>query len=364
MALPSKVIPVSFFDGETARPHGFWAVIDGGLSLYNADGEVVEVDPSTLRRKPSSHGTICLVLSGSGDPRRFYIEDQNLPWGDLHWLQNIPLDKTAASPRGAISRLKIIAVAIGLVASLYLMFSHLIPSAADQLAKYIPQSFEATFGRRIENALLSAKPNAVCLSSANSASLQKIAVALAKAGDFEGPLELKLVRLPMANAIALPGGTVLITQRLMELFNSQEQLLAVLAHELGHIKQQHSLRIAVRVGASSAMAGFLFGDYAGAGAVLAVGQVLLNMSFSRDLEREADDDAIIIMQRLGIQPAVLGRVLKKMAANAVNHTEMLSTHPLTEARITAMNSASYNEILTKNYLLSAKEWTHLASVCG
>jgi Zn-dependent protease with chaperone function len=45
-----------------------------------------------------------------------------------------------------------------------------------------------------------------------------------------------------ANAFALPGGTVIATDQFIQLSENDDEIIAVLAHEIGHVRHQHSLR--------------------------------------------------------------------------------------------------------------------------
>ncbi len=364
MELPKNPVTVSYFDVHTATCHDCTAIIAESFVLHKSRGETLAIDYSQMVQRSAGDGTICLSFRHGGEGARLYIDNTGLSDSDKIWLQNIPLFNSGLSAAGIKQRAIIIAAALGIVGSLVLTFTYLIPASADHITKIIPYKIEQTLGRRIESSLLSKKETEVCRSPLATDAIQKIETTLARAGELDEPLKLQVVELPMANALALPGGTVLVTTQLLELLENEEQLLGVLAHEIGHVKARHSMGIAVRVGASSAMAGFLFGDFAGAGAVIAMGQVLLSTSYSRELEREADTDAIAIMQDLGIEPTILSQVLGKLSDASVKLPAMFSTHPLTEERIFNLNSAAGSKKLTKNPLLSPEEWRHLASGCS
>lgn len=133
-----------------------------------------------------------------------------------------------------------------------------------------------------------------------------------------------------ANALALPSGIIVLTDELAELA-TDEQLVAVLAHEVGHVVHHHSMRALMQ---NSLVAGFLIsitGDV-GSAANIAAGLplILLNSAYSRDFEREADDTAYHYLRAERIDPAVLGTLLiklDKLHGRNPNAISLLSTHP-------------------------------------
>lgn len=115
------------------------------------------------------------------------------------------------------------------------------------------------------------------------------------------------------NALAFPDGTIVITDELVELLAGQDAVLTgVFAHEWGHLQHRHSMRLLVQVGALSAAASAILGDFSGI--VAAAPALMGQMAYSRDLEREADDTAIAVLQANRIAPAVMVALFEKLAA--------------------------------------------------
>lgn len=105
-----------------------------------------------------------------------------------------------------------------------------------------------------------------------------------------------------ANAFALPGGHIVVTDELVELLKDRSDvLIGVLGHELGHVRHQHGMRSVVQVGVLSAVAALVFGDVS---TLLTTAPVLLgHAAYSRDFEHEADRDAARLMRANGWDPA-------------------------------------------------------------
>ncbi|ACE84876.1 M48 family metallopeptidase [Cellvibrio japonicus] len=92
-----------------------------------------------------------------------------------------------------------------------------------------------------------------------------------------------------ANAFALPDGTVVFTDEIVHLAHNDDELLAVLAHEIGHVRYRHGLRATIQGAVLSFAISMLIGDVSAAGELLASLPLLLTTSsYSRDFEREAD----------------------------------------------------------------------------
>ena len=99
-----------------------------------------------------------------------------------------------------------------------------------------------------------------------------------------------------ANAFALPDGTVIFTDEIVQLAKNNDELLAVLAHEIGHVKYRHALRSVIQGSVISFAVAMVTGDLSAASNLLASLPVIMtNMSYSRSFEREADDNSLVFL---------------------------------------------------------------------
>ena len=109
------------------------------------------------------------------------------------------------------------------------------------------------------------------------------------------------------NAFALPGGTVLVTDELIRLAQTGDQLSAVLAHEIGHLRERHAMRAALqRAGVMSVVAASV-GDTAGLADALRA--VLMESGYPPAFEDQADAFALQRMRNVGIPPRALADML-------------------------------------------------------
>jgi Zn-dependent protease with chaperone function len=146
-----------------------------------------------------------------------------------------------------------------------------------------------------------------------------------------------------ANALALPDGTIVITDELVALAGQDEEILAVLAHELGHLDRRHSLRMLIQGSIVAFVVAWYLGDVSNVAAGLPT--LLLQSRYSRDHEREADRYAAAMLKANGLSPRRLGDMLQKLEAahraGAPDRKESgrrpvndyYSSHPATRERI-------------------------------
>ena len=138
------------------------------------------------------------------------------------------------------------------------------------------------------------------------------------------------------NAFALPDGTLVITDQLIRMAGSDtEMILGVLAHEIGHVEKNHSLRQMYRAAGLAGLIMLIAGDVGSGGEeVLTDGAALLALSYSRSAESEADRISVELMAKAGQDPAAIGRFFKLLEERLGDKggTNMLSTHPGTPER--------------------------------
>jgi Zn-dependent protease with chaperone function len=139
------------------------------------------------------------------------------------------------------------------------------------------------------------------------------------------------------NALALPSGRIVVTDELAELLaDDEDALMAVLAHELGHLHKRHLMRRLVHGAATSAAGLALFGD--ASGLVAALPALLLDLKYSREAELEADDYAAALMKANGLSAGHLASALERLAHDGNSMPAYLSSHPDTAERIARLRA--------------------------
>lgn len=149
--------------------------------------------------------------------------------------------------------------------------------------------------------------------------------------------EVHIVDADLVNAFALPGGQVVVYTGLLRATNKPEQLAGVLAHEMAHVYERHGMRrIAQSIGVIGAVQ-LLFGDVSGIAAVaVQVLQLSTINAYSRDQEREADRDGVLIVAHADVDPYALAdffELLRKRESSLSGTLSWLGTHPDLAERI-------------------------------
>lgn len=117
-----------------------------------------------------------------------------------------------------------------------------------------------------------------------------------------------------ANAFALPDGTIVFTDELVELAEHPDELSAVLAHEMGHVVANHGLRGVVQSSLVGWMIVLMTGDLSAASDMVVVAPaVLMNLSYSRSMEREADLYALNLMLAESLDPIHFSNLMRRLA---------------------------------------------------
>ncbi|MBO9664778.1 M48 family metallopeptidase [Dokdonella sp.] len=146
-----------------------------------------------------------------------------------------------------------------------------------------------------------------------------------------------------ANAFALPGGIVVVTDQLVHRLRDDREFDAVVAHELGHQQHRHALRQALRGSLVAVVAAVFAGDVSSAGAVVvAVPTFLLDSHYSRGFEAEADAFAFDLLARHEESPRWFARAMRVLQTDDENEEDFayLSSHPPTAERIAQAEAAA------------------------
>lgn len=367
---PEKSLPEQttfkavLFDGVTAAAQRVRVSIEKDkLLVFNAKNEMADrVNLDQLFRPITKADQIVLAVEGPQDDRRITIEQVNVPTDVWTSLKTLPEARRQSS--GQPSR--IILACVFFILACLATFTVLIPAASDRLAFIVPRSVEQTLGDRLERTVLQVGPQNICGSSSDNPDLRSLAERLQAVSGGSEPVSLHIIDLPMANAFALPSGRIFVTRPLLDLSQTPDELISILAHEMGHVQAHHALRLSLRVGGSSALLGFLLGDFTGSAALIAIGQALMGTAFSREFEREADELSVQILQDLGISPLVLANMLERLQGDD-QQVGLLATHPMTADRRAFLAQAALQDDKTMQgseaQILSSQSWNSLKLIC-
>lgn len=142
------------------------------------------------------------------------------------------------------------------------------------------------------------------------------------------------------NAFALPGGHVVVHTGLLQMTDTPEELLGVLAHELAHETERHVIRERISAAGPLVIFGLFLHSRDGAGNLLALGSgLMVYQGFSQQYETEADDVGWKYLVAANIDPRGMINTFKKLKAEedamGIEHIipQAFASHPALGKRI-------------------------------
>lgn len=340
-----SALAATWFDGRSsrARPAQLSSPAAGTLRL-ESEGDLLEFAAAEIELSPRlGRMARTLRLPGEG---HLQVEDSPLldqwisgrnrieGWAD--WLER---RRSAAIGAG-------VATVVGVV--LFIQVG--LPWMANKVAPVVPHAIEVQISQQAMSLIdrMHVQPSKLPLERQQDLQRQFTTMidGLPRADQFK--LGFRSAPKLGPNAFALPDGQIIVTDELVALAKTDEEILAVLAHEAGHHEHRHGMRRALESSAVVVVAGFLFGDLSGTGSLsVSIPVLLLESGFSRTHEREADGFAFALLKRRGRLPAafatMMDRLSKHHGESDLGPISYLSSHPASAERIEAANRAAENK---------------------
>ena len=174
--------------------------------------------------------------------------------------------------------------------------------------------------------------------------VSKVGLAVAARGERASlPWHFAVVDTNAINAFAMPGGIVLVTKGLYRLLGSEDELAAVLGHEIAHVQRQHHFKVIKKQKLMGAVSSAVTAEVAQGDALVheLAGRAteVMARGLDKDAEYEADRDGIVLAGRAGYDSSAMFAVLEKIAAAATKGGDasfLFSTHPAPGDRIGAL----------------------------
>lgn len=221
-----------------------------------------------------------------------------------------------------------------------------LPALAEYAATRIPQSAVEQLSHRAleqaDNGLLT--PSGLLVRRRDALRARFLALRPSTGSDAASTLQFRTSPSIGPNAFSLPDGTIVVTDELVRLADNDDQLIAVLGHELGHVHYRHSLRILLHSTVIGALMTAWVGDASAAAAFLPA--AALQTRFSREFELQADAYSATLLRAHGLSPKLLEQMLdnlemsrrgehaEKLEADAVG--DFFASHPSSKERIEAL----------------------------
>lgn len=298
------MITVDYFDGESARAHPARLTWAADMLVIAWDGGERQVHPRDVQwPERQRHGTrIAHLLPHAGGGS---LQGHDSAAWDAFVRQRPGASGDSLVVRAQQSWRGVLAAVVLLIGVAVSAYVWGVPALARGVVAALPPSADKAVGELALDSVRSwLKPTAVA--PERRARIEAGFARLVEAS-FPDPATRPAYTLRFhasrigPNAFALPGGTIVITDELLALMPDRDDaVLGVLAHELGHVRLRHGMRLLVQVSLLSAATSIAFGDFS---SVLAAAPALVGqLDYSRDAEREADAESARLMKAAGLRP--------------------------------------------------------------
>ena len=217
----------------------------------------------------------------------------------------------------------LLGVTAAAVIGLTLFYRYGTPWAATQLTRFVPLGWETSVAENVlqqmdEGTLKPSelpKERQQQLQARFNTLVQQAPATLHRYVQYNPPLSLEFRSGMGANAFALPGGKIVMTDGIVKAAADKglpdDALVGVLAHEIGHVVHRHTTRMVVEQGVLNVGLGLALGDVS---AIVSTGaSVMTGLAYSRRHEREADCYAIAVMRHAALPTAPMGKLLLAIA---------------------------------------------------
>ncbi|MCQ8182435.1 M48 family metallopeptidase [Methylomonas sp. SURF-1] len=326
-----------YYDGRNAKAHPVTLCLEGdklllqGKEIVRRDAiSALEIQPplgSTPRVVLFADGARCEVADNRGFAELFPGADSRVAVLENSWRWS------------GLALLLVLALA----GAGYLWG---LPYAAQRLAQRIPAELAASLDREVLADLDGKVFQTSRLSPDRRRGLEaRVAeLVLPDPAGRPGAIEFRFSAELGPNAFALPGGTVVVLDALVELAEDDQEIVAVLLHEMGHVAGRHALRQMLQASAVGLAMAWYIGDFSNM--LAAAPALMLEARYSRDFERDADRFAAEALQANAIPPGRLADMLLKLEtarqrgldAKLGAGSDYLSSHPTSEERIQRLRS--------------------------
>ncbi|MCZ6522483.1 MAG: M48 family metallopeptidase [Alphaproteobacteria bacterium] len=351
-----------FFDGRTAAPR------EVTVRLGRRALELVDVQGAALASwgyqdlrlvAPGSPGLPLRLTSVTSPGARLSVADHRI-LGPLR--QRAPRLGAGGFVVGRVRPRQVVLAAVVVAGFAALLVAA--PRLAEPLVALVPLEWEESLGAEVVAELeLFGGP---CSEPAADAALEALAGKLAAAAESPYRITVHVLDAKFVNALAAPGGHVVLLAGLIEEAESADEVAGVLAHEIGHVVNRHPLEGLVRNLGISLIVESLIGDSASLIELAAdLGTVLIEASYSREDEAAADRAAVEILARANFRAGGLASFFERLAAKEgaperPGLAGYFSTHPPSAERQAAIAARAGQG---GDAALGPAEWRALKAIC-
>ena len=245
-----------------------------------------------------------------------------------------------------------------LIAAILLIYFFVLPWLADRAAMNFPKEQEIALGAELKKQYLISER----IDTQKTRLLNDFASKLDLGYDY--PADYTVIDADIVNAYALPGGPIVVYSGIIRKMQTPEELAGILAHERSHVLRHHSTRSIFQNVSGVLLLNLVLGDASSFINLIAQqGQQIQQLSYSRELELEADREGLQLLLKNNINPEGMLSLLEKLKQENTGSLvpEFLSTHPLPDSRIEALKKLLISHSATATHSNLDSIWLKLKS---
>ena len=356
-----------YFDGKTASRHDIILQFEAAGLQITGDAISDFWPYANIRRAsedPSDRPLTFRCQSSHMAAARLIVGDQAI----IGTLQIRCVDLEDRIRRSQLRKRGTVWAGVG-IASLALAiwsFVHFLPGI---VAPMIPIAWEESLGNDVVDDIASIfgtitkKKVKQCETADGRLALEILVGQLVNQIQTPYQFQVTVLDIDMVNALAAPGGRIVIFKKLLAEARSPDEVAGVFAHEMGHVISRHPTEAVARNKGLSLIFNVLIGGL-GSGVTGAAGQALVNSAYSRDAERVSDQIALDILRGAQISPKGIADFFQRMSneeGNTIGALSFISSHPPSDDRANAARNAG---AATTHPALSEADWKALKGICG
>jgi len=339
MNISGTRLEVKYYDGEFPIAHPALLVFsDNEVTLTSGDTTLTYA-LDKLRVSPRTGRADRFIMLPDGG--QYQCADQPI-------LDRLPQEVRSEGPVAWLEDRISVAVASVAIIICVLLFGYYygLPAAAERIVKRIPIETEVSLGKHVlqwfdEEQWFTPSQIDPGLQVFFKYKFNSLHQGLLMSNYID--LQFRNSKAIGPNAFALPGGTIVIMDQLIALAKSDDEVFAILAHEIGHVERRHSMRQMLQSSFVALAAATITADAASLSAAVAgLPVILAQTKYSRDFETEADEFAFDLLKHHHIPTEAFASFMERLDkdSKSMKKLSFISTHPITQERVKRARESS------------------------
>jgi Zn-dependent protease with chaperone function len=300
------VITATYFDGTSTRPHAV---------TVEADGDFLHIAGDNLRRVEVLRALRFTAAYAHAPSRVDLPGGASLEVPDI--TEFLSLRKRAGKDQSMVERFEAslryaVLATLVIIAASAAAYIWGIPLAAELVVDRMPRQYDAQIaGNELEQLERFGMIGAEHALTPREKLLTQRFAALSSTVGINYRLVFRSFK-GGPNAFALPDGTILVSDEIEAASKDDDALLFVMAHELGHVRYRHGIKLLARTTLTSIIMSWYVGDVSSALALAAGG--IINLSYSRQAESQADEFGRKLLHANGLSTKPAAALFKTLEA--------------------------------------------------